>query len=169
MIQSSRCRRNPKRIDPAHSQGSLKRLNQPCADQFSPDASSQQNHDAAGHTARGGVGCVRVGGDKALKWRPCARAKWITSPQIERSLCVRKLVPHAGFQARGCIESRGVGERLGSLIYRWSRIWLQKGWSGRERSDVKECLREEAHRAGADWKIYRFSPLLCGRSCDAAC
>lgn len=87
----------------------------------------------------------REGGDvviRALKWRPRARAKWITSPQIERSLCVRKLVPHAGFRARGVHWSWGAGERLGSLICRWSRETegagsdrLQEGWAGREQPE----------------------------------
>lgn len=58
---------------------------------------------------------------KALKWRPHAQAKWITSPQIERSFCVWKLGPHAGFRARGCIKGWGAGEWLGSLICRLSR------------------------------------------------
>lgn len=51
---------------------------------------------------------------RALKWKPRAQAKWITSPQIERSLRVRKLVPHAGFQARGCIE---VGVRVSGWVH----------------------------------------------------
>lgn len=117
---------------------------------------------------------------RALKWRPRARAKWITSPQIERSLCVRKLVPHAGFRARGVHWSWGAGERCGWAVgftdlqmeqgNRRSRIWQTAGrlsWEGATWKNVSSS--GEAHRAGADWKISRFPLLLCGRSCGGAC
>lgn len=77
--------------------------------------SEGQAGDGEGWGWGGGVG-IEI---KALKWRPRALAKWITSPQIERSLRVRKLVPHAGFRAEGCIEAWGggvAGEWSGSLI-----------------------------------------------------
>lgn len=84
---------------------------------------------------------------KALKWKPCAQAKWITSPQIERSLCVRKLVPHAGFRARGCIEGWGAGERLGSPILqteqgdRRSKDLTVRRKAELGRSNLTECLK----------------------------
>lgn len=52
---------------------------------------------------------------KELKPQQRARAKWITSPQIERSSCVRKLMPPAELKlgGGGCIEGWGAVEWLG--------------------------------------------------------
>lgn len=55
---------------------------------------------------------------KELKPRQRARAKWITSPQIERSSCVRKLVPPAELKLGG-----GGALKVG--------VWLS-GWVERE-------------------------------------
>lgn len=70
-------------------------------------------------------------------WGWHEQAKWITSPQIERSFCVRELGPPAGVQTGQeggvCV---GVNERLSSFIYRRSKRAgsdrLQLSAAGRE-------------------------------------
>lgn len=88
----------------------MKRLNQPCADQFGPDAS--QTHDCKIRDPRR---ARNTEGVKDLKPRQRARAKWITSPQIERSSCVRKLVPPAGLKLGSALK---VGVRLSGRVER---------------------------------------------------
>lgn len=83
----------------AHSRGCMKRLNRPCTDRFSPDAS--QTHDCKIRELPNTKGVGQGVRMKELKPRQRARAKWITSPQIERSSCVRKLVPPAEPKLRG--------------------------------------------------------------------
>lgn len=95
--------------------------NQPCADQFSPDAS--QTHDCKIREPRRARNTEWWGG---LKARQRAAAKWITSPQIERSSCVRKLVPPAGAELGSSLK---VGVRLSGRVER------------EKESGVKECLK----------------------------
>lgn len=131
MIQSSRCRSESRNWP-----GLLTRLNERTKPAVRWSVQSWrllnprlQNHETPqrGHTGRElGVEFAK----KALKSRPPAQAKWITSPQIERSLCVRKLLPHAGCWARGV--------RVSGCV-----LWFADGARRQKERDLTDCRKAE--------------------------
>lgn len=127
-----------------------------------------QNHETAPREAGG-----REGGEgrrnvliKAPKWNPCAHAKWITSPQIERSLCVRKPGPLLGFRPGGALK---VGVRVSARVHRSadgdrrSRIWQTAGWQSWEQPDRVRLKKKKIEREREE-KL--TEPVLIEKSAD---
>lgn len=80
-----------------------------------------------------------------INWEPRAAAKWITSPQIERSLCVKETGAPCWLSGQGVALRLGGGEEWGEGRGRESSGMgepsVLTGWRNGRKQDLTGCRK----------------------------